>query len=190
MPKDFPVILTNPDLELCMKVAIKRQERNAAAGRENYNSTQFPYIAHLQGAWGECAAAKLLNLEWNIGTFSSRFNGDVGDLEVRHRPNHKWDLFLHKKDDPEKLFILVTGQWAIQRVRGWLLGAEGMIDSHWGTVPKQPHRPAYWIKPTYLHDMRSLPTLETLDIVRLEQHLQSGRHPDGFYDNKRKPVQY
>ena len=180
MPKDYPVILTGAELELCMKVAIKRQERNAAAFRGDYNMTQYPYIAHLQGAWGECAAAKLLNLAWNIDTFSSRFNGDVGDLEVRHRPNHRWDLFMHKKDSPEKIYVLVTGVWALQRVRGWILGEEGLLEKYWGTVPKQPHRPAYWIKSSYLHDMQYLPTLRPEDRGRLEMAGRK-RHTDGYY---------
>lgn len=79
--------------------------------------------AHIEGACGEMAFAKAVDRYWcgSINTF--RAGGDVGDIQVRTRSRHDYELIVRASDRDGDAFVLVTGAAPNFRVRGWIRGA-------------------------------------------------------------------
>lgn len=83
---------------------------------------------HVDGAVAEIAAAKVLDryFEGRVNNFKS---ADIGKIvQVRHTISHKNCLLFRPNgktpDDPNHVFILVTGSAPKLCVRGWLWGHE------------------------------------------------------------------
>ena len=89
---------------------------------------------HIEGAAGEMATAKALNLYYSssVNVFKS-IHGDVGALEVRTRSKHEYDLIVRPNDNPDSVYVLVTGISPIYRIRGWILGKDARKDEWWQT---------------------------------------------------------
>jgi hypothetical protein len=98
---------------------------------------------HIEGALGECAVSKLLNLYW-LGSVGNLMAADVGRLQVRTRSKHNYDLILHPADLDNAAYILVTGINGRYRVHGWIYGREGKLPEFWKD-PTGTGRPAYFV---------------------------------------------
>lgn len=128
------------ELQLAAQVGIQRHIEAVVAGLEDkYGAKKGGWNLHIEGAAGELALAKLLNVYWNgsVNTFSS--GGDVGQLQVRTRSKHDYELLIRAKDRDDDAFILVTGASPDFVVRGWLFGKEAKRDewrqTHGGRDP-------------------------------------------------------
>lgn len=91
---------------------------------DKYGFNGDGWSIHIEGACGELAVAKALNMYWagTINTFKSK--ADVGKLEVRTRSRHDYDLLVRPDDKDESVFIHVTGKAPDFRIHGWLLGKD------------------------------------------------------------------
>jgi hypothetical protein len=71
--------------------------------------------AHIEGAAGEVAAAKCMNVFWggSVNTFGTGW-------EVRTRSKHEYDLIVRDSDPDGRVMILVTGKSPNFRVQGWI----------------------------------------------------------------------
>lgn len=100
--------------------------------------------AHILGAAGEMAVAKVLGRYWggDVCTFK---RADIGsNIQVRTRSRHEWDLIIRDDDDGAAYFVLVTGTPGNLCVRGWIKGEDARRDE-W----RQGHggRPPAWFVP-------------------------------------------
>ena len=67
---------------------------------------------HIEGATGEVAAAKLMNVFWggSVNTFKTGGDIDGTGWEVRTRSKHDYDLVVRDSDPDGRVMILVTGK--------------------------------------------------------------------------------
>jgi hypothetical protein len=127
------VVLTEFELHMAAGVGARRGvnafvngRRQAAADVDSEGNWQ----QHIEGACGEMAVARVLNRYWNgsVGTFKS--GGDVGDIQVRTRSKHHYDLIVRSRDRDEDWFILVTGTAPRYRVHGYVRAADAKKDEY------------------------------------------------------------
>ena len=113
------------------------------------------WTKHIEGASGELAVAKLLNIYWDapVGTFKT--GADVGELQVRTRSRSDYDLIVREVDRDEDVFILVTGVAPVFRVRGWITGGEAKRSEWLKTHGGRPA--AYFVPQDDLKPLSSLP---------------------------------
>jgi len=114
--------------------------------------------ADIVGAIGECILSKYLNIYWSpeVGKLDTE-QGDVAGYQVRATSWRNGNLRIKKADDPEDIFVLVTGEntaaleWTI---RGWCYGGDAQKEEYW--VSKQKDRWAYFYPPELLEPIESL----------------------------------
>lgn len=100
---------------------------------------------HIEGAAGELAVAKALNLYWSGSVDTFKVGGDVGSLQVRTRSRSDYDLIVRAADRDGDLFVLVTGKMPDLWVRGWMYGKEAKsseFEQTYGDRPKAWFVPA------------------------------------------------
>lgn len=111
----------------------------------------------LQGAVGEMAVAKGLNLYWvgSVGEWSS--GHDVGgcvDVRSVTKPTHC--LILHAADKPNTPYVLVELSKPNEAVLvGWIFGIDGQQPKYWAD-PSGKGRPAYFVPRKDLRPMAEL----------------------------------
>ena len=136
---------------------VLRQVQNIKKNRTpRYGSgSQNDWQLHIEGCLGELALASYLGLFWdaNLGMLS---RGDVGDLEVRTRSKHYYDLIIHDGDKDTSKYVLVTGVNGSYQIHGWLWGFEGKRKEYWSDPAGD--RAAYFIKKS---NLRSLDTIHS-----------------------------
>lgn len=115
------------------------------------------WTKHIEGACGEMAVGKLLGRYWSASVNQfRRAGGDVPPYEVRTRSEHHYDLQIRDNDDPERVFILVTGQCPTFCVRGWLRAKEAHPHREWRQ--RYGGRAEAWFAPAdALHPLATLP---------------------------------
>lgn len=110
----------------------------------------------IEGACGEIAFAKVMNLYWSGGVDRAEYP-DVGNYQIRTaRPGRR--LILHPSDHDEEIFVLINGESPNFTLTGWILGHEGKKKEFW-TDPTNNGRPAYFVPINSLHPINSLPKL-------------------------------
>jgi hypothetical protein len=150
------VTLTHSELVIAGHVGMMRHASKLINGRAESYGAQAIWDPDIEGACGECAAAKALNRYWPpTMAFRDRMLGDLlHGVEVRTRSSHAYDLILHPKDADDRPFILVTGRAPCFEVRGWILGRDGKLQQYWSDPAGG--RPAFFVPQTVLHDVESL----------------------------------
>lgn len=103
---------------------------------------------HIEGACGEAAVAKVLNRFWNgsVDTFAT--GGDVGDIQVRTRSSHDYELLVRPDDRDSDVFILVTGRAPTFRVIGYIWGRDAKRPEWLQTHGSRPA--AYFVPHAFL----------------------------------------
>lgn len=150
--------LTNIEAAMAAMVGVARQHGAVEGGKSSFGGplrVDREYGIHVIGALGEMAAAKALGVYFDatVGTFKSR--PDLEGIEVRTRTNHDWDLLVRDNDDPEAVFLLVTGDTRAFKVWGWAYGHEAMQDRYVQTYGGR--RPAFFMPKADLHPLQELP---------------------------------
>lgn len=109
---------------------------------------------HIMGALGEMAAAKCLGIPWDgtVNTFKSR--GDLGDIEVRTRSRHEWDLKVCPEDHDDRRFVLVTVENGEYRVHGWMRGGDAKQPWWIRTYGGRPE--AYFVPRRFLNPIETV----------------------------------
>ena len=91
-----------------------------------YNSSLDPLCINVQGAIGEIVVAKAQNLYFmpTVNTFKA---ADIGsNVQVRLRTKHEWQMIVRDDDDPDHIFVHVTGSGPVYCIRGWAYGKDVM----------------------------------------------------------------
>jgi hypothetical protein len=98
---------------------------------------------HIEGALGEIAAAKALNIYWDgsVNTFKA---DDLAGIQVRTRSRADYELIVRPGDDDGAAWVLVTGKHGKYDVRGWIKGDDAKRDE-W--LAAHGNRPAAYFVP-------------------------------------------
>src|SRR6516164_7258442 len=126
---------------------------NNSADAHGFNE-EHGWNIHIEGACAEIAAAKALQRYWECGV--NVFHApDIGhNIQVRRRSRHDWDLYVRPKDNPDHLWVLVTGIAPRFVVRGYMLGHEIRREGRQETYGGRP--PAWFVSQDKLHDINDL----------------------------------
>lgn len=121
------VVLTEYEMHLAAPVGVRRHIDCLVNGRRQAAAEKEPvgdWNQAVEGALGECAVAKFLKRYWNGSVNTFKLGGDVGDVQVRTRSKHHYDLIVRERDRDEDWFVLVTGTAPRYRLRGYMRGAD------------------------------------------------------------------
>lgn len=112
--------------EAAMASEIGRLRRLSSLRHNRQNQHGFSgegWNIDIEGACGELAAAKALNIFWDGGI--DTFKGyDLGELQVRTTPKHENSLIIRPSDPDNHRYVLVTGLCPFYKIHGWLLGSD------------------------------------------------------------------
>lgn len=149
------VFLTDEELKLADSIGNLRQDESEKDGRRaahGFNGNER--ACHVLGARGELAVAKALGLQWDatVNTFHNR--GDVGDIEVRTRTNHSYDLLVRADDADDRRFVLVIGIDRVFSIYGWKRGADAKLKRWIASYGNRPE--AYFVPKDRLEPLHSL----------------------------------
>lgn len=123
------VVLTWAELEIAAAVGTRRNIESLRDGNKPHRllggHEDLPgWQGHIEGAAGESAVAKFLNRYWSGSVNTFKTGGDVGDVQVRTRSRHNFELIVRPKDRDEDWFVLVTGLAPVFLVHGCLRGGD------------------------------------------------------------------
>lgn len=111
------------------QVGVMRNVSAIRAGKTNQHGfDEDGWNIHIEGACGELAAAKALNIYWDGSVNTFKKGADVGPYQIRTRSKHSYDLLVRNDDRDEDIFILVTGRAPEFVVHGWLSGRDAKQD--------------------------------------------------------------
>jgi hypothetical protein len=106
--------------------------------------------ANIEGACGELAAAKFLNVYWDGSVDTFQTQSDLrGHVEVKTRTSHNRDLIVRSnelEDKPDEIYIHVTGTAPNFKIRGWIKAKDVPADPSWWRT--YDDRPKAWFVPT------------------------------------------
>jgi len=131
------ILLSDEQLALAMAEAERRQSVNEAKRLRGRNRAPAKGDAALEmhklGCTGEVAVAVLLGMQEQVFQEQVARIGSVdlpGNIEVKTRSKHGYDLLIQLDDDPNKLFVLVTCNRSTDPHRaiisGWAYGKDVM----------------------------------------------------------------
>lgn len=101
--------------------------------------------------------ASYLNLEEHLFADQSpaRGNPDLpGDIEVKTRSRHSYDLIVQRDERPDKKLVLVTIQSGQVFIHGWCVAGDVMKQEYWSDPAGG--RPAYFVPKRVLRDVSEL----------------------------------
>jgi hypothetical protein len=109
------------------------------------------------GALGEQALAKWLNVYWDGTPNTFRKKPDVAEYEVRTNAESWGDLIIRDRDKDDAIYILVLSHDCPRFViRGWMMGGDAKQDQ-WRRAGDRSRPEAWFVPQSELHDMDSLP---------------------------------
>ena len=147
------ITLETHEVMLAAGVGVRRHVSALRGGlRDQHGFAGDGWGVHVEGACGEMAVAKLLNLYWNGSVDTFKDFGDVGALQVRTRSRHHYDLIVRRNDRGSDRFVLVTGTCPNFVVRGYIAAGEAQSHPEW--LQKYGDRePAFFVPQVALHDL-------------------------------------
>jgi hypothetical protein len=132
----MPVKITlGPEqLALAEAEAHRRQLQNESRGLRGRNKApdkgEKALKMHLLGCIGEVAVADYLGLQEHLFKAQSPVPGAAdlpGNIEVKTRSKHNYDLLVQISDDPNKIFVLTTHEGGeATHIVGWIRGQDAM----------------------------------------------------------------
>ena len=139
---------------------MRRQGVNEAKGLRGRNGGAWKgskaLDIHLLGAAGEVAVASYLGLKEHLfkETEARRGSDDLPGIDVKTRSKASYDLIVQKREDPKKVFVMVTIENQQTLLHGWCYGHEAMQEQYWADPARG--RPAYFVPKEALHSMDTL----------------------------------
>lgn len=112
---------------------------------------------HRLGALGEVAVAVHLGLEAYLFTEQTAKRGSCdlpGDIEVKTRSKHSYDLLVQRDERPDKKLVLVTSQNGTVFIHGWCVAGDVMQEQFW--ADPAGGRPAYFVPKNNLRNIYEL----------------------------------
>ena len=162
------VVLTEREIRIGVESGIQRQLeclRGSNSGKETNSHYESKYNSvgpgglwnnSIEGALGEFAVAKFLGL-YPSGITSYK-STDVGEhYEVRTRGLEYQELFVKKKDNPDKYYILAQGSFGEYTIRGWITGFEVFDHPEWFHNSSGKLSYCYWVPHEFLSSIETLP---------------------------------
>jgi hypothetical protein len=148
------VTLTPYEIRIASTIGVERQVESVLKRRKDaFGFEGLGWSEHIEGAMGELAVAKTLDVHWG-GPVNVFKGDDLPGIQVRTRSSHGWQLYVRPGDSDEAIWILVTGRCPDYWVRGWIVGWRAKrrewLQNHGGRPP------AYFV-PT--DQLRPLPEL-------------------------------
>jgi len=146
--------------------AERRQGVNSQSGLKGRNGG--PAVGnkalemHKLGATGEVAVAVYLNLEEHLFSEKTARRGSSdlpGDIEVKTRSKHSYDLIVQRNERPDKKLVLVTVQNGTVFIHGWCVAGDVMREEFWADPARG--RPAFFVPKRVLNDISTLETVES-----------------------------
>jgi hypothetical protein len=152
--------LTQEEKDIVIAEAYRRQsenEKRSIKGRNGASAigdTALRY--HLIGAAGEMAVASFLDLKDYLYKEQIAIKGSSdlpGNIDVKTRSKHFYDLIVQLDDKPGKNYWLVTIEDKIIKIHGWLPWDQCMKAEY----KKDPvrGRPAYFVPKSKLYDPKT-----------------------------------
>ena len=128
------ITLSPEKLALANAEACRRQQENEAKGLRGRNKApdkgEKALKLHRLGCIGEVAVAEYLGLQEHLFSAESAVRGSEdlpGNIEVKTRSKHSYDLLVQFSDDPGKIFVLATHEGgSMTQIRGWIRGCDAM----------------------------------------------------------------
>lgn len=147
---DKPVVALAPwEILIAAHAGCMRQVENLKLRRApGYGvSSTMDWQINIEGILGEFALSKYLGVRWE-GKGKLRAP-DVGEVDVRTRSRHHYDLILHDEDPDDRVFWLLTGINGTYTVHGCIRAIDGKRREYW----RDPAggRPAYFVPQSALH---------------------------------------
>jgi hypothetical protein len=140
------------------RAALVGVSRNVEAMRkgcvQNLRGKDVSWEQHVVGALGECAFAKGTNRYWSgsVNTFKAADIG--GNIQIRTRSSHHYDLIVRSGDSDADVFVLVTGGPAEFAIRGWMAAADAKQEqfrANYGNYGE-----AFFVPQSALHPIETL----------------------------------
>jgi|LauGreDrversion4_2_1035121.scaffolds.fasta_scaffold301304_3 hypothetical protein len=152
------VELNIPEFLNAINIGVLRQCSSLRRGLKDAHGAKSDngWDMHIEGACGEAAVAKALNVYWSGTVDTFKLGGDLGkSIQVRTRSKDYYELIVRKDDRDDDIFVLVTGKAPKFNVVGWTFGKNAKkqewMQTHGG-------REAAWFVPQKeLHDISSIP---------------------------------
>jgi hypothetical protein len=128
------ITLAPEQLALAEAEAHRRQFQNESRGLKGRNKApgkgEKALKMHLLGCIGEVAVADYLGLQEHLFKAQSPVPGAAdlpGNIEVKTRSKHGYDLLVQISDDPNKIFVLTTHEGSgPTHIVGWIHGRDAM----------------------------------------------------------------
>lgn len=162
MADNIIISLNLMELQLAAELGIERQLeslRKKLSDKHGFNGLD-KWTIHIEGAAGEMALAKYLNVFFvpTINTFKK--GGDVGNYQVRTcLKNDEEDLYLlvRPDDDDERIFIAIWSRCPDYHILGWMKSSDAKQEKWKQFRGGRP--PAFFVKPEFLNPMSTLPKI-------------------------------
>jgi len=158
-------VFSNEERQQALQEGQRRQQVNETKklkGRNKGASVGSEALKiHLLGAAGEMAVASYLNLKnfLYLEKEANRNSVDLpGNIDVKTRSKHTYDLIIQRNENPDKRFVLVTIENKQTLIHGWCYGKDGMKEEFWADPARG--RPAYFVPKTVLKDISILLQLQ------------------------------
>lgn len=149
--------LSISEMHIAAQIGSMRQIQALAKGlpdRHGFDGLDG-WSVHIEGAAGEMAVAKALNLYWggSVNTFKSL--GDIGSqLEVRTRSKDYYELIIRPNDKDDSRYVLVTGRAPNYNVVGWIKGKDAKQEKWSKTHGNRPA--AFFVPHKELNDIGTI----------------------------------
>ena len=161
MPTPISFVFSEEERRLAMEEGMRRQRVNEARGLRGRNGGAWQgskaLDIHLLGAAGEVAVASYLNLKGELFKVTEAKRGSCdlpGNVDVKTRSRHSYDLIVQRHDKADKKFVLVTVENQQTLIHGWCYGREAMKEEYWADPARG--RPAYFFPKEALRSMNLL----------------------------------
>lgn len=155
------VSLNAHELAAAVAVGTRRHEENIMSERIDtpWAKGTDKWRNHIEAACAEQVVAKALGVYWSPQPFKDRKNGDVGDYEVRwsSMPSLRVNP---KRDNPDRPYVLVTGEAPNYVVHGWAYGRD--VWQYGEEKAPDPSRP-----PAFFLGADRLESIDSLRAVRV-----------------------
>jgi hypothetical protein len=137
------VDVTLEQFEWAMAVGVGIRRQMASISRpDNHGFHGDGWGVHIEGACGEMAVAKAVNVYWD-GSVNSFRRPDLPGIQVKTRSEDFYDLIVRPCDDDDAAFVLVSGKSPSFTIHGWIRGAEAKQEAFLQTHGGRP--PAYFV---------------------------------------------
>lgn len=150
------IVFSADEREAVINEAKRRQTYNESRrvkGRNGGAETgEKAFRAHLIGAAGEMAVASYLGLKDYLFLEVKPVKGSCdlpGNIDVKTRNQHNRDLIVQFDDAPYKNYWLVTIQYKIIKIHGWIPHSECALDEY--RSDPAGGRPAYFVPQNKLY---------------------------------------